>query len=58
MELDPDRKTLKLVIIIWTRLDDIIDRFTQMIQSGKNVTFYRQWHKITFYAFIPPMEFK
>ena len=38
-------------------LDVIIDRFAQMIQSGRNVTLDNET-RLTVYAFIPPMEYR
>ena len=52
----PHRKTLKQ-LRNGDGLDEIIDKFAQMIQSGRNVTL-DDHTKIVFYAFIPPMEYR
>ena len=46
----PNRKTLKQ-LLYGQELDDIIDKFAQMIQSGRNVTLNSDT-KLTFYAFL------
>ena len=51
----PTRKTLKQ-LRLWNDLDDIIDKFAQMIQSGRNVTLDNDT-RLTFYAFIPPTQY-
>ena len=50
------RRTLKQ-LLHGEDLDVIIDRFAQMIQSGRNVTLDNET-RLTIYAFIPPMEYR
>ena len=50
------RRTLKK-LLHGEDLDIIIDRFAQMIQSGRNVTLDNET-RLTIYAFIPPMEYR
>ena len=52
----PNRRTLKQ-LLHGEHLDVIIDRFAQMIQSGRDVTLDNDT-KVTFYAFIPPTEYR
>ena len=52
----PNRRSLK-PLLHGDHLDVIIDRFAQMIQSGRNVTLDNET-KLTVYAFIPPMEYR
>jgi len=51
-----DRKTLKQ-LRCGKDLDLIIDRFAQMIQSGRNVTFDDNT-RVVYYAFIPPTFYR
>ena len=50
------RRSLKQ-LLHGDHLDVIIDRFAQMIQSGRDVTLDNET-KLTIYAFIPPMEYR
>ena len=52
----PNRRSLKQ-LLHGDHLDVIIDRFAQMIQSGRDVTLDNET-KLTVYAFIPPMEYR
>ena len=52
----PNRRTLKQ-LLHGEHLDIIIDRFAQMIQSGRDVTL-DNGTKVTIYAFIPPTEYR
>ena len=52
----PKRKTLKQ-LRHGHDLDEIIDKFALMIQSGRNVTIDNHT-RLTFYAFIPPTEYR
>ena len=52
----PKRKTLKQ-LRQGHDLDEIIDKFAQMIQSGRNVTLDNHT-QLTFYAFIPPTQYR
>ena len=52
----PNRRSLKQ-LLHGDHLDVIIDRFAQMIQSGRNVMLDNET-KLTLYAFIPPMEYR
>ena len=52
----PHRKTLKQ-LRHGNDLDEIIDKFAQMIQSGKNVSLDDLTRRI-FYAYIPPMKYR
>ena len=52
----PKRKTLKQ-LRHGNDLEDIIDKFAQMIQSGRNVTLDNHTQLI-FYAFIPPTQYR
>ena len=51
-----ERKTLKQ-LLHGEDLDIIIDRFAQMIQSGRKVLLDNNT-KLTMYAFIPPTQFR
>ena len=50
------RKTLRQ-LRFGNDLDDIIDKFAHMIQSGKDVTLDERT-SLTFYAFIPPTKYR
>ena len=52
----PERKTLKQ-LVNGKDLDIIIDRFAQMIQSGRNVILNENT-KVIYYAFIPPTLYR
>ena len=52
----PNRRSLKQ-LLNGDHLDVIIDRFAQMIQSGRDVTLDNET-KLTLYAFIPPMQYR
>ena len=52
----PKRKTLKQ-LRQGNDLDPIIDKFALMIQSGRNVTLDNHT-QLTFYAFIPPTQYR
>ena len=52
----PNRRTLKQLLHD-DHLDIIIDRFAQMIQSGRDVMLDNKT-KLTIYAFIPPTEYR
>ena len=52
----PHRKTLSQ-LRHGNDLDEIIDKFAQMIQSGRNVALYNDT-RFTFYAFIPPTQYR
>ena len=52
----PNRRTLKQ-LLHGEHLDIIIDRFAQMIQSGRDVTLDNET-RLRIYAFIPPAEYR
>ena len=50
------RKTLRQ-LRFGNDLDDILDKFAQMIQRGRNVTLDNDT-RLIFYAFIPPTQYR
>ena len=52
----PKRKTLRQ-LRHGNDLDEIIDKFAQMIQRGRNVTL-DDHTRLIFYAFIPPTQYR